>query len=138
MRLVVLDTHVIVSASINSVGSPAKIITDWVLRGMVRTVTSAQVVSEYREVIQRAKFLRYKFPPLWLESLIEESIRLPDIDFWPYPCPDPKDTPFLALAHTTGAWLVTGNLKHFPETVRNGVRVLSPADYLAHLIGRAT
>jgi putative PIN family toxin of toxin-antitoxin system len=135
MRLVVIDTNVIVSASINAVGPPAKIITDWVLSGMVHTVTSPLVVAEYREVIQRAKFLRYKFPPLWLEDLIEDSIRLPDSDLWPCPCPDPKDTPFLALAHAAGAWLVTGNLKHFPETVRNGVNVLSPADYLAHLIG---
>jgi putative PIN family toxin of toxin-antitoxin system len=138
MRLVVLDTNVIVSASINAVGPPAKIITDWVLSGMVHTVTSPFVVAEYREVIQRAKFLRYKFPPLWLEDLIEDSIRLPDSDLWPYPCPDSQDTPFLAVAHAAGAWLVTGNLKHFPESVRNGVNVLSPADYLAHLVGAAS
>ena len=37
--------------------------------------------------------------------------------------------PFLALAHVAGAWLVTGNLKHFPEAVRNDVRVLSPGGY---------
>jgi hypothetical protein len=29
---------------------------------------------------------------------------------------------------------VTGNLKDFPEAIREGVRVLSPTDYLAHLI----
>ena len=44
-----------------------------------------------------------------------------------------QDLLFLALAYTAGAWLVTGNLKHFPEEVRDGVRVLSPIDYLAHL-----
>ncbi|MGD0547132.1 MAG: hypothetical protein ABR991_04815 [Terracidiphilus sp.] len=41
----------------------------------------------------------------------------------------------MALALAAGAWLVTGNLKHFPETARKGVRVLSPAGYLAHLSG---
>jgi putative PIN family toxin of toxin-antitoxin system len=135
MRVVVLDTNVIVSASISSVGPPAKIISDWVLSGMVNTVTSPRVVAEYREVIRRAKFLRYNFPPLWLEDLLEGSTLFPDRDSWPFACPDPKDTPFLALAHAAGAWLVTGNLKHFPEAVRNGVTVLSPADYLAHLVG---
>jgi predicted nucleic acid-binding protein len=70
-----------------------------------------------------------------LEYLIEESTQLPDSKSWPIACPDSQDTPFLALAHAAGAWLVTGNLKHFPESVRNGVRVLSPADYLAHLVG---
>lgn len=129
----VLDTNVIVSASISSIGPPAKIVRDWVLRGMVHIVTCPVVVAEYREVVLRAKFYRYKFPPLWLEYLIEESTQLPDLKSWPYACPDPKDTPFLALAHASGAWLVTGNLKHFPENVRAGVKVISPADYLAHL-----
>jgi putative PIN family toxin of toxin-antitoxin system len=134
VRLVVLDTNVIVSASISSVGPPAKIVADWVLAGKVHIATSPRVVAEYREVVRRAKFQRYNFPPLWLEALIDGSTRLPDADAWPYACPDPKDTPFLALAHAAGAWLVTGNLKHFPESIRHGVTVISPADYWAHLI----
>jgi len=135
VRLVVLDTNVIVSASISAVGPPAKIIMGWVLAGTVHIATSPRVVAEYREVVRRAKFHRYNLPPRWLEYLIQESIHLPDSNSWPYTCPDPKDTPFLALAHGAGAWLVTGNLKHFPENVRKGVTVLSPADYLAHLSG---
>ena len=134
MRLVVLDTNVIVSAGISSISAPAKIIDDWILDGKVHLVTSPQVIAEYREVIQRAKLLRYEFPPLWLEDLIGESMQLPDPYSWPFTCPDPKDTPFLALAHAAGAWLVTGNLKHFPESIRHGVTVISPADYWAHLI----
>jgi predicted nucleic acid-binding protein len=102
---------------------------------MVHTVTSPVVAAEYREVVRRAKFHRYGFPPLWLEYLIEESMRLPNPGPWPYMCPDPKDTPFIALAHAAGAWLVTGNLKHFPEAARNRVTVVSPADYLAYLAG---
>src|ERR1035437_4619463 len=135
MRLVVLDTNVIVSAAINPVGPPAKIVANLVLSGMIHTVTSPRVAAEYREVVRRAKFHRYGFTPLWLEYLIEESMRLPDPGSWPYICPDPKDTPFIALPHAAGAWLVTGNLKHFPKPVRNGVTVVSPADYLAHLAG---
>ncbi len=135
MRLIVLDTNVIVSAGISPVGPPAKIVADLVLSGMVHIVTSPSVAAEYREVVRRAKFHRYGFPPLWLEYLIEESMRLPDPGSWPYDCPDLKDTPFIALAQAAGAWLVTGNLKHFPEAVRNGVTVVSPADYLAHLVG---
>ncbi len=81
--------------------------------------------------MRRAKFRRYGFPPLWLEFLIEESLRLSDPDRWPRP--DQRDAPFLALACAAGAWLVTGNLKHFPKPARAGVAVLSPAEYLAHL-----
>lgn len=48
--------------------------------------------------------------------------------------PDPKDAAFLALAHSSGAWLVTGNLKRFPEKSRGSATVVSPAAYLAHLL----
>jgi len=134
VRLIVLDTNVIVSAGIKAAGAPAKLIMDWVLDGQVQAVTSPLIAEEYRKVAQRPKFRRYGFPPLWLEFLIEESMRLPDPVSWPHAGPDPKDLLFLALAYTAGAWLVTGNLRHFPEAVRNGVTVLSPPDYLAHLM----
>ncbi len=71
------------------------------------------------------------FPPLWLEFLIEESLHQPDDEAWPLPGPDVKDLPFLALAHAAGAWLVSGNLKHFPAKLRNGVAVLSRAGHEA-------
>jgi putative PIN family toxin of toxin-antitoxin system len=135
MRLAVLDTNVIVSAGIQPGGAPAKLLMDWVLEGEVLLVTSPAVAAKYREVVRRPKFERYGFPPLWLEFAIEESLQLREPDSWPHSCPDSKDAPFLALAHASGAWLVTGNLKHFPEAVCGGVRVLSPADYLAHLVG---
>lgn len=134
MRLAVLDTDVIVSAGIKRERAPAKLVMDWVLEGQVQLVTSPWIVGEYREVVRRAKFHRYGFPPLWLEFLIEESLHLPEPDAWPQPGPDPKDAPFLALAHAAGAWLVTGDRKHFPANARGRVTVLSPTDYLAHLI----
>ena len=135
MRLIVLDTNVLVSAGINPDGPPAKIVVDLVLGGTVQTVTSPSVTAEYREVFRRAKFFRYEFPPLWLEFLIDESMQLPEPALWPHSCPDPKDAVFLALAKAAGAWLVTGNLKHFPVRGRAGVRVVSPAEYLAILEG---
>jgi putative PIN family toxin of toxin-antitoxin system len=135
MRLALLDTNVIVFAGVKPSGAPAKILLDWVLEGHVQAVTSPAVAEEYREAVRRPKFQRYGFPPLWLELLIEGSLRLDDPEPWTHACPDPTDLPFLALAHAAGAWLVTGNVKHFPESVRNGVIVISPGDYLAHLMG---
>jgi uncharacterized protein len=135
MKLVVLDTNVIVSAGIAPGGAPAKLLFGWVLKGKVQVAVGPAVVAEYREGARRPKFRRYGFPPLWLEFLIEESLWLPDPESWVQPSPDTKDTPFLALAQAAGAWLVTGNLKHFPDAARNGVTVLSPGDYLAHLLG---
>jgi len=135
MRLAVFDTNVIVSAAIRADGAPAKLIMDWILDGQVQVVTSPSVIAEYRQVTRREKFLRYGFPPEWLEFLIDESLHLEEPDRWPLALPDGKDAPFLALAHKAGAWLVTGNLKHYPKPSRRGVTVLSPAEYLAHLGG---
>jgi uncharacterized protein len=137
MRLAVFDTNVIISAAIRREGAPAKLMMDWVLEGQVQLVTSPSIVAEYREVVRREKFRRYGFPPLWLEFMIEESLRLPEPAPWPHPVPDSKDSVFLALAHGAGAWLITGNLKHFPEAARNKAHVLSPAAYLAHLADSA-
>ncbi len=133
MRLAVRDTNVVISAGIKPAGAPARIVMDWILEGQVQMVTCPKIKTEYRQVSLRAKFLRYRFPPFWLEYLIEESMFLPDPPPWPRSGPDSSDLHFLALAHAAGAWLVTGNLKHFPPTVCAGVTALSPSDYLAHL-----
>lgn len=133
MRLVVLDTNVLVSAGIKPSSPPATLVMDWVLEGQLQVVTSPRIVGEYREVIRRPKFSRYGFPPQWLEFLIDESLRPPDPATSKERGPDPNDLPFLALARMAGAWLVTGNLKHFPQTFREGVTVLSSTEYLAHL-----
>ena len=136
MRLVVFDTNVIVSAGIKPGSVPARLVMDWILEGQAQVVVCPCLALEYRVVLNRAKFRRHGFPPHWLEFLIEESLHLPDPDSWPHPIPDAKDGPFLALAHASGAWLVSGNLRHFPEEARGGVHVLSPVEYLAHLEGR--
>ena len=133
MRLAVLDTNVVVSAGIKPDGPPGALIDDWVLERRVQIVTRPRILLEYRVVVWREKFRRHRFPPEWLEAMIADSLHLPDPPDWPHPIPDPKDAPFLALAKAAGAWLVTGNLKHFPRTARNGVTVLSPADYLSRL-----
>ncbi len=132
MRLIVLDTNVIVSAAIGIDGPPARLV-DQVLLGLAQAVTSTTVIAEYRDVVRREKFHQYGFPPPWLDYLIADSLELPDPPRWPHSIPEPKDAPFLVLAKTAGAWLITGNLKHFPRSARHGVTVLSPADYLSHL-----
>ena len=59
MRLVVLDTNVVVSAGLKPGSPPARIILDWVLDGRLQTVASPWVIAEYREVTRRIKFQRH-------------------------------------------------------------------------------
>ncbi len=133
MRLAVFDTNVIVSAGLNRSGVPARLVAEWVLAEKIRLATCRSVIAEYIEVTSRQKFDRYEFPPDWLEYLIESSLQLPDPASWPHALPDRKDGIFLALAKASGAWLVTGNLKHFPDSVRDGVTVIGPGEYLEGL-----
>ena len=68
-----------------------------------------------------------------MEVLIEGALRFPDEASWPHPLPNPDDACFLSLAKTTGAWLITGNLKHYPVASRGDVIVHTPAEYVAML-----
>lgn len=133
MRLVVLDTNVVVSAGLKLDSPPYRLVKDRVLAGQIQAVVCDAVVREYREVLWRPKFTRHGFPPHWIEGLIEMSLNLPDPAAWPVELPDASDAAFLSLAHSAGAWLVTGNMKHFPKSARRGVTVISPAEYLAEL-----
>ena len=132
MRLVVLDTNVIVSAGIKAQGAPARIVRS-VLQEAIQIAVNPSIIAEYRQVSLYSKFAQYDFPPVWLEFLIEGALRFADGAAWPHPLPDPDDGCFLSLAKTTGAWVVTGNLKHYPAKSIEGVVVRSPAEYVAAL-----
>ena len=74
-------------------------------------------MTEYEEVLQRSKF---RFPKEIIWKLLE-VIRQYGVDIDPIITgeiiPDPKDIVFYEVAMTKqdeGAYLVTGNTKHFP------------------------
>ena len=56
-----------------------------------------------------------------------------DLPAWPSAGPDPDDLIYLALAHRTGAVLVTGSLIDYPKSIRHGVEIMDPATYVRHL-----
>lgn len=133
MRLIVLDTDVIVSAGIKPESPPYRLIHSFVLEDKVRIVLCPSIEAKYRDVLRRGKFAQYGFPPAWLEIMLADALFLPEPQAWLDPLPDVDDGCFLALAKISGAWLITGNAKHYPPGARHGVVVKSPADYLALL-----
>lgn len=131
--LVVLDTNIVVSAGIQPAGNPARIV-DAALAGAIVPVVCPAIISEYVEVVNRARFKKWKLPPLWLNALIAGAHLVDqELPAWPSAGPDPDDVIFLALAHRTGAVLVTGNIADFPKSIRHGVEVMNPATYVQHL-----
>ena len=128
-RAVVLDTNLLVSAALKPDSDLARIVERVLLRQAPIHVCPA-IVAEYHEVLNRPKFRPKGLPLGWLPRLLQVAFHEPEPVPWPIKGPDPDDLVFLALAKATGAALVTGNLAHFPEAVRDVVVVLTPADYL--------
>jgi uncharacterized protein len=133
-RLVVLDTNVIVSAGISGRGHPSFVINK-VLDGDLVCVVCPSVAREYNEVLRRPKFEKIGLPPIWLDVLLTEAHFLPqDPPIWAKDAPDKNDLIFLDTAHYVGAILITGNIKHFPTSIRGDVEVLTPAEYTSLLL----
>lgn len=129
-RALVLDTNVLVSAALKPESDLARIVERVLLREVPIHVC-ASIVVEYREVLNRPKFRPKGFPPAWLPRLLQVAFHEAEPASWLIPGPDADDLVFLALAKATGAVLVTGNLGHFPEAIRDGVDVCTPGEYLA-------
>ena len=127
---VVLDTNVVVSGLISPFGAPGEIVR-MVASGALELCYDARVLSEYRSVLLRQKF---SFDQAHVEDLLDQieacghvtagkllTERLSDSD----------DEPFLEVALGGEAhYLVTGNLKHYPAKKRQGMRVVSPTEFL--------
>lgn len=129
-RAVVLDTNIIVSAGIQ-LGGPTARIVELVLDGELLLFSCPTVIEEYLEVLNRPRFKKHLFPPAWLPTLlICGTMRQEDPAPWPLPGPDADDLVSLSLAKQEGAVLVTGNLKDYPEAIREGVAVMAPREYL--------
>jgi len=130
---VVLDTNVLV-AGLLSAGGPPGWIVEAVLAGDLEPAFDGAIRLKYEEVLRRPEF---GFSP---DSVDDILAALDQFGFhvttpapWPIPLADRDDEPFLAVAQASACVLVTGNLRHFPTRVRNGVTVMSPREFVDNL-----
>jgi putative PIN family toxin of toxin-antitoxin system len=116
---------------INAHGSPGRIV-DLLREDMVELVVDDRVLSEYREVLNRPRFLRY-FDSKAVQDIIN-YLEQNTIYMVPVKTitglPDPDDVPFAELALSAGVPLVTGNLDDYPDTLLPDICILSPTEYL--------
>ena len=117
MIYAVIDTNVFVSALLSGTEDAATVqIARKILLGDIIPVYSEKILSEYREVLQRSKFNFPAEDQRYLLAAIEKygEFVVPQISR--ISLPDEKDLPFYEAANMNEAWyLVTGNIKHFPE-----------------------
>jgi putative PIN family toxin of toxin-antitoxin system len=133
MQKIVVDTNVIVSALIGS-GYPSQIIFDLVLGKKVQVCTSADIFTEYIEVLNREKFSKYPEFVIKAEIVLNKidelslklspSIRLQVIN-------DEPDNRFLELAVTAEAnFLITGDKNDFLLSQYGSLQIVSPREYI--------
>ena len=114
----VIDTNVLISAMLKWNSVPGNVL-EFTFSGTIVPVLNEHIVREYREVLSRPKF---KFPKDIIDTIVSEIERLSiyiDASELEIELPDPKDRVFYEVVmeerNTEDAYLVTGNLKHFPE-----------------------
>ena len=134
--MIVLDTNVIVSGILRPF-SKASLILTLVADGTVQVAYDLRLVSEYGDVLNRPKFNFAKENVEAFLAQVEQEGFLVSARPLKFHLPDPNDEPFLevAIAASVEA-IVTGNKHHFPKKEYQGVRVLSPAEFLEAVRGK--
>ena len=134
---IVLDTNVLVAGLLSPFGPPGEIVR-MVSSGELSLCLDARVLSEYSDVLLRPKF---GFDPDAVGALldfIEHGSQTVASSPLPAPLPHRDDESFLEIALASGAdCLVTGNLVHYPEGLRQGASVMSPAEFVEYYRSRA-
>lgn len=134
MIYAVIDTNVLVSAYITkNLKAPTLKVWEAVLKGHIIPIYSEDIIDEYSDVLHRKKF---NIPDELIKDALDRVLTngihgvrvLSDESF-----PDPKDVVFYEVALSKdGAYLVTGNTKHFPKKPI----VVTPAEMLEILEGK--
>ena len=115
----VIDTNVLVSALLSSKDDTATVqVLGKVITGEIIPVYSNVITKEYWEVLSRRKFGFSADLIEYLMSAIEKYGILVDPSFSGITLSDMKDVPFYEVVlekRDDNAYLVTGNIKHFPK-----------------------
>ncbi len=114
----VIDTNVLVSAVLKHHSVPGSII-DLAFDGPIIPVLNEEIESEYRKVLSRPKF---HLPSDLVEEILsafhQRGLYI-DPEVLEIELPDPKDVVFYEVVmeerKEEETYLITGNIKHFPE-----------------------
>ena len=129
----VIDTNVLVSALLTSEkqSNPLlifKAITD----EKIVPLFCDEILNEYREVLSRDKFpFTRQFIEKALDAFVNNGINVSRVQTNDFEFPDPKDIVFFEVSMAVDdSYLVTGNIKHFPQISK----VVTPAEMVAILL----
>ena len=114
----VIDTNVLVSAMLKWDSVPGNVL-ELVYSGTIIPLLNTHIIKEYREVLTRPKFHLTSDIIHDAVGEIEKHAIYVDAAELDVELPDPKDRVFYEVVmeerKSEDAYLVTGNVKHFPE-----------------------
>ncbi len=114
----VIDTNVLVSAMLKWDSVPGSVL-ELTYGGTIIPILNAHIVQEYRAVLARPKFHLTREIINGAVGEIERLGLYVDADSLDVELPDPKDRVFYEVVmegrKSEDAYLVTGNIRHFPE-----------------------
>ena len=115
----VIDTNVLVSALLSSHNDAATVqVVDRIFSEDIIPLYSPEIISEYDSVLHRKKFKFSEETISTLLTVIEQNGVLVSANSSDEILPDMKDLPFYEVVlekQDENAYLVTGNIKHFPQ-----------------------
>ncbi|MGM9552519.1 MAG: putative toxin-antitoxin system toxin component, PIN family [Clostridia bacterium] len=115
----VIDTNVLVSALLSSHNDAATVqVVDKMFSQEIIPLYSTEIIDEYDNVLHRKKFKFSEETIQILLSVIEQFGVLVEPTASGEILPDMKDLPFYEVVlekQTEDAYLITGNIKHFPK-----------------------
>ena len=133
---IVLDTNVLVSGLLNPYGASAEIV-GMLSSGILSLCYDSRIITEYKEVLSRPKFQFDQKKVSDLLAFLEMTGEIAATQPLTVRLPDVHDEVFMELAIASGAvFLITGNIKHFPADKCQGVKIVTPQQFLGSLRNR--
>jgi uncharacterized protein len=129
MIRVVIDTNVLVSAFLTSGGFPEAVI-NLAISGEVQWFASESVLAEYEEVLKRPRLAIDSGKAADAMARIRAIVSVVSPAIRVAAAGDPDDNQFLECSEAAQAhYLVTGNIRHFPEVWKE-TQVVTPREFI--------
>jgi len=123
---VVIDTNVIISSVLSPKGNPAEIMQLFDM-DKLQLIYTDDILAEYKRVLGYKRLnIEESTQSDLIGSLQARGTLIAEPPASAMPLPDESDRKFYDTAKVSGATLITGNLKHYPDEPF----VKSPTDFL--------
>jgi len=126
MLKVVLDTNIIISAALSLNGNPSKIVEILENNDDIKFYYTTNILVEYKRVLSYEKLNISIEKQERAINLIKKAGILIEPSKSKIPLPDESDRIFYDTAKAANAYLITGNLKHYPEESH----ILTPMQFI--------